>query len=121
MKTIAPLLVFAYDSLTADALKLKVPAFANAETHIGSDGAADALKGRTVLANNLFDNLKPHCDTLVDVECRMKPATRLKLDAIELADEMNFVNVYKVEKLELAEQRKLWEAQAATEKAEAKA
>ena len=98
------------------ALKTKMTMFKDAEVHTGFTGAAEALKGKVVLAEYLPLNLVAAADSFVECSTAQGVNDTIKkmLTADQIAEAMVFVKIFKSEEVNFA----LWKTENETQTAE---
>ena len=101
-------IIFANDQKVVDALKIKVPQFHDAEVQIGYEGAREAITDKVVLTDYMPTNMLPLASEVAIAQCRIKGATRDKFDADELAEQMSYVEVFKVKKCDYKTSKASW-------------
>lgn len=92
--------IFAQDEKTAEALKLRLPSFAEATVQIGYKGANEVIEGATVFTDYMPSNMQALTDTTLLASLNMKKKTRDKLDSEDLAEEITYIQAFKVNQIE---------------------
>lgn len=101
-------IIFANNEKVAEALAIKVPQFADAEVHVGYDGARDAITDKVVLTDFMPTNMLPLAKEVAIAQCRIKGPTIDKFDADELADQLGFVEIFSAKKHDYKESKANW-------------